>query len=128
MPLTSLLPISLPPISLPPISLPPVSPHRYAYICSGWNQLDIIIVVSSLLAIIAASPQLSGMRVIRSLRALRPLRMISRNPGMQCVVNSLFKSIPGIASVSIIIMLFYLIFAIVFVNLYKVSDRYTAVR
>jgi hypothetical protein len=78
-----------------------------------------VIVISSILALIAANPALSGMRAVRSLRALRPLRMISRNPGMQCVVNSLFKSIPGIASVSVIILLFYLIFAIVFVNLYK---------
>lgn len=53
------------------------------------------------------------------MRALRPLRMISRNQGMKLIVNALLESIPNMTNVAIVCCLFLLIFAIVGVDQFK---------
>jgi hypothetical protein len=91
----------------------------YAYIMNGWNILDFIVVVASLLDFLfliqnsdsVNTEQLSSLKALRALRALRPLRMISRNEGMRLVVNALFASIPSMTNVLIVCLLFILIFA-----------------
>lgn len=90
-----------------------------AYIMSGWNILDFIVVTASLVDFIVLiqnsdsvnTEQLSSLKALRALRALRPLRMISRNEGMRLVVNALFASIPSMTNVLIVCLLFILIFA-----------------
>ena len=57
--------------------------------------------------------------VLRALRALRPLRMISRYEGLKLVVNSLFRAIPELMSISLISGLALLIFAILGINFFK---------
>ena len=56
---------------------------------------------------------------MRALRALRPLRVISRNEGLKLVVNSLFSSLPAMGNVMLVCGLFVLIFAILGVNFFK---------
>jgi len=56
---------------------------------------------------------------LRALRALKPLRMVSRNPGMKAVVNCIIGAIPAIADVMLVMMLFLIIFAIMGVQLLK---------
>lgn len=53
------------------------------------------------------------------IRVLRPLRMISRNPGLKIVIEALLKSIPDIGNVMVVSVLFLLLFAILGTNLYK---------
>ncbi len=59
------------------------SVHR-PYICNGWNVLDFVVVVASMLdfslgvAGISTST-LKALKALRTIRALRPLRVISRN-------------------------------------------------
>ena len=65
----------------------------------------------------AAGSSLSGLRALRVLRALRPLRMASRNEGMRVVVTAVFKSVPPLGNVVLVGALFYLIYAILGVNL-----------
>ena len=57
------------------------SPH--AYLASGWNRLDGLIVVTSLISV-HASP---AVRTLRILRVLRPLRLISHFEGMRTAVQ-----------------------------------------
>ena len=52
--------------------------HPGAYLRISWNQLDVVIVVTSLAALYSSSSHLAMIKVLRLLRALRPLRMISR--------------------------------------------------
>ena len=52
--------------------------HPGAYLRISWNQLDLVIVVTSLAALYSSSSHLAMIKVLRLLRALRPLRMISR--------------------------------------------------
>ena len=93
--------------------------HRGAYLKNGWNQLDFIIVIFSILSLSSNSPSMKSLRSLRTLRALRPLRMISRAPALKLVVNSMFRALPAIANVSLVCILFFLIFAIVGINSFK---------
>ena len=51
--------------------------------------------------------------------ALRPLRVIQRVPELKMVVNSLFKAIPIITNVIVLLGMFWLIFGILGVQLFK---------
>uniref|UniRef100_H2YKP0 Sodium channel protein n=1 Tax=Ciona savignyi TaxID=51511 RepID=H2YKP0_CIOSA len=98
------------------------------YFTNGWCLLDFFIVVVSLISlsleIVALQQQgksntdLSSLRVLRSLRAFRPLRAMSRFEGIKVVTDALFRSIPAILNVFVICLIFWLIFAIMGVNLF----------
>jgi len=88
--------------------------HENAYLRSGWNILDFIIVIISLLSLaMGGDGTVKALKSLRSLRALRPLRVISRSPGMRLVVNSIIAAIPAIANVTVVVLLFMLIFAVI---------------
>ncbi|CEG50199.1 voltage-gated ion channel superfamily [Plasmopara halstedii] len=97
--------------------------HKGAYLRNGWNIIDGVIVVSSLIMLVAESSgkgaNLKSLRSLRGLRTFRPLRMISRRPGLKLVVNALFEAIPEVINVLFVCMLFFLIFSIVAVNYLK---------
>lgn len=91
-----------------------------AYLRSGWNILDFIIVIVSVLSLSASgNTELRSLRSLRTLRALRPLRVISRRPGLRLVVNALFSSTKAIMNVLFVCVLFFMIFAIVGVSYFK---------
>lgn len=56
---------------------------------------------------------------MRTLRALRPLRAMSRMQGMRVVVNALIQAIPSIFNVLLVCLIFWLIFAIMGVQLFS---------
>eukprot|EP00198_Chlamydomonas_reinhardtii_P012138 XP_001701475.1 voltage-gated Ca2+ channel, alpha subunit [Chlamydomonas reinhardtii] len=97
---------------------------KHAYIRNGWNVLDFIIVLAgyALLAVElsgANGEDLKMLRILRTLRALRPLRAASRYEGLKLVVNTLFAVLPAMADVALVCALFYIIFSILAVNLFK---------
>jgi len=92
--------------------------HPGSYIRNSWNILDFLIVIVGLVGWFSDGDQLSALRALRTFRALRPIRMASRAEGMKVVVNALFQAIPGIANVSFVCLLFYLIFGILGLNLF----------
>ena len=59
-----------------------------------------------------------AIKVRRTLRALRPLRALSRFEGIRVVVNSLIGAIPAIANVLLVCLVFWLIFSIMGVQLF----------
>lgn len=63
------------------------------YLKDPWNILDFIIVCFSILTWILESTlgsnNIQFVRGFRALRALRPLRVVSKNEGIKTVVNSL---------------------------------------
>ncbi len=61
----------------------------------------------------------SVLRVFRILRALRPLRVINRAPGLKLTVQSLMASLKDIANVLLICFVFFIIFGILGVQLFK---------
>ncbi|KAG2451635.1 hypothetical protein HYH02_003415 [Chlamydomonas schloesseri] len=99
---------------------------KHAYIRDAWNVLDFIIVLAGYALIILTaiigpegSSKLKVLRVLRSLRALRPLRAANRFEGLKLVVGTLFAVLPAMGSTLLVCLLFYLTFAILFVNLLK---------
>jgi len=97
---------------------------RPAYLRVGWNVLDFIVVLISIFSLISTGvPALkaipaSALRAVRALRALRPLRLISRLEEMRIVVNTLLGAVPAVGVFAMIMFLFVLIFAILFVNMF----------
>ncbi|KAJ8559206.1 hypothetical protein ON010_g8243 [Phytophthora cinnamomi] len=96
--------------------------HKGAYLRNGWNVLDCVIVLSSLVMLAESSSSrhsLKSLRSLRTFRAFRPLRVISRRPGLKLVVNALIEAVPAVLNVLIICALFYLMFSIFAVTYLK---------
>ncbi|CAF0940376.1 unnamed protein product, partial [Brachionus calyciflorus] len=98
---------------------------KNAYLKSGWNKMDGILVIISLIDSFVtltarSSPKIFGiLRVFRLLRTLRPLRVISRAPGLKLVVQTLLSSLRPIGNIVLICCTFFIIFGILGVQLFK---------
>merc|ERR550532_680198 len=96
-----------------------------AYFRSGWNIMDGTLVFVSLVdatitAIVGKKSKIFGMlRVFRLVRALRPLRVINRAPGLKLVVQTLLSSLKPIGNIVLICCTFFIIFGILGVQLFK---------
>ncbi|KAI6214984.1 Voltage-dependent calcium channel T type alpha-1 [Aphelenchoides besseyi] len=99
---------------------------KNSYFKDGWNILDGILVIISLINLLMEyfvsgdSPKIFGViRVLRLLRALRPLRVINRAPGVKLVVMTLISSLKPIGNIVLICCTFFIIFGILGVQLFK---------
>ena len=88
------------------------------YLRDAWNCLDGFIVVLGIVGKILAGQNLGWVRALRTMRVLRPLRVISRIPELKVVVNALFRSLPGLGNVLLVALLFWLIFGILGMQLF----------
>lgn len=102
-----------------------------SYLRESWNQLDFFIVCSSIvdwiLSATSDGESIGFVKILRLLRVLRPLRMISRNPDLKLMVSALMESIGHILNVLVVIGIIYMIFAILGVNLFMGSFFYCSV-
>ena len=101
-------------------------PKESAYCRSGWNLLDIVVVFFSVLGFLVTGANIDFVKGFRAARALRPLRLIKRAPGLRRVVNTLIKSVPPMANRMLVCLLFLLIFGILGVQLFKGRLYYCA--
>lgn len=90
-----------------------------SYIRSGWNILDFSVVLVAIFSLSVTSVNVSFIKILRLLKILRPLRIISRNPGLKISLRALAIAIPGILNVCIISLIFYIIFGVIGVNYFK---------
>ncbi|XP_065581599.1 sodium channel protein para-like isoform X2 [Artemia franciscana] len=91
------------------------------YFTNAWCWLDFVIVMLSLMNFAASLAGVGGIqafKTMRTLRALRPLRAMSRMQGMRVVVNALVQAIPSIFNVLLVCLIFWLIFAIMGVQMF----------
>ncbi|WIA28050.1 hypothetical protein OEZ86_010635 [Tetradesmus obliquus] len=88
------------------------------YISFFQNQVDFTIVVTSLVMLALDTMNLEIIKALRVLRAIKPLRALTRSAGMQLIFKSLTLSLAAMGNVSIVVMLFFLIFAILGVQLF----------
>lgn len=93
-----------------------------SYFADSWNSLDFAIVNLSLVSLIAGS-DIPGYRVLRSMKAIRPLRLLRRIEGMRVVVNCLIDIMPDVSYAVLIYFIFMLIFAIFYVSYFKGQGR-----
>ncbi|MFD1151442.1 ion transporter [Saccharothrix hoggarensis] len=89
--------------------------HRLRFFRDPWNCFDFVVIGVSLL------PAAGALSVIRSLRVLRALRLVSMVPSMRRVVTALVKSIPGLLSLSGLLVLMLYVGSVVAINLFRPS-------
>lgn len=85
-----------------------------------WSvQVDLVIVASSVLVLVLEGLSFHYVKGFRILRAIKPLRALTRSAGMLLVFRSLTLSLAAMANVSIVCLLFFVIFAILGVQLFS---------
>lgn len=89
--------------------------YRTGFFRSGWNVFDFLIVAITL------APVGEGYSVLRALRILRALRLISVVPSMRKVVSALLKAIPGMTSVLTLLLLVFYVAAVMSTKLFGAS-------
>lgn len=89
--------------------------YRLRFFASGWNVFDLAIVAAALV------PASAGASVLRALRILRALRLISVVPKMRQVVAGLLSAIPSMGTVIVLLMLVFYVGAVMATKLYGPS-------
>lgn len=90
-----------------------------SYLRNGWNVIDFVVVIISLISLLLTGSKFKEVKILRLLRVLRPLRVISRNKGLKIGIQALFMALPSIGNVIIVSALFFLVFGIIGVNYFK---------
>lgn len=85
-----------------------------SYLRSGWNWLDGTVVIASVLGLVMPGSGGGFLKTLRISRAFRPLRMISRNPNLKVVVQTMFAAIPQLASLVLVTGFFIVMCALFF--------------
>ncbi|XP_059533698.1 voltage-dependent L-type calcium channel subunit alpha-1S isoform X1 [Myotis daubentonii] len=107
--------------------------HPDAYLRSGWNVLDFIIVFLGVFTVILEQVNLiqsnttplsskgAGLDVkaLRAFRVLRPLRLVSGVPSLQVVLNSIFKAMLPLFHIALLVLFMVIIYAIIGLELFK---------
>lgn len=101
-----------------------------SYLRDSWNQMDMLIVIFSLVDLQTISETLKNpsstsksaniafFKVLRLLRTFRPLRFISHNPQMKLLIICLFDSFESIFNSFIILIFIMFIFSVTGLNLF----------
>ena len=91
--------------------------HKNAYLKDGWNIVDFIVVLTSLLELItevfAQDSQVYSFKFLRSLRVLRPLRSVKRVPSMRRLVSIMLRSLPELGNTLVFMLFFFIVFGII---------------
>jgi hypothetical protein len=87
-----------------------------AYILSYWNILDFGIVIISILSLMNTG--IDALQQLRTFRAIRPMRLLSRYESLKITFATLVQSIPAMASLATVALLFFTIFAILGLELF----------
>ena len=83
-----------------------------AFFRNGWNVFDFVVVA------IALVPASGPLAVFRALRVLRVLRLVSAIPKMRFVIESLLRSLPGLGSIAMLLVVLFYVFAVVATKLF----------
>jgi hypothetical protein len=87
-----------------------------AYLCSSWNILDLVVVVTGLIVLFDSN--LENISSLRMIRILRPLRSLSMLPSLRNIISSIFAAIPELSGVFTILGFLFLLFAIAGMELF----------
>ena len=87
-----------------------------AYIKDYWNILDFFVVlvgwISFIIEKVMNGRKISGLAGLRAFRILRPLKTVKRFKGLKKLVTALLASIAHLGETTIVLIFFFLIFAI----------------
>jgi voltage-gated sodium channel len=86
--------------------------HRAAFFKDPWSLFDFVVVVISLI------PASGPFAVVRALRVLRVMRLVSVAPSMKAVVSALIKSLPGMGAIVALLTLVFYVSAVMATTLF----------
>ncbi|XP_071552669.1 voltage-dependent calcium channel type A subunit alpha-1 isoform X2 [Panulirus ornatus] len=95
--------------------------HPKSYLRNIWNIMDFVVVVTGGMTIIAADSfgQTVDLRMLRSFRVLRPLKLVSRLPSLQVVLKSIIKAMAPLLQIGLLVLFAIVIFAIIGLEFYS---------
>jgi voltage-gated sodium channel len=86
---------------------------RGRFFTYGWNIFDFAVILISIIGMAAS------ISTFRAIRVFRTLRIVTNIPSMRKVIESFLRSLPGIASVIMVMVLMLFVFALIGQNLYS---------
>lgn len=89
-----------------------IAVYRGAFFKDPWSLFDFFVVSISLI------PAGENLSILRALRVLRLFRLLTVVPQMRMIIAALLKVIPGIGSISMVLLLFFYVFSIMATNLF----------
>jgi Ion transport protein len=95
-----------------------------SYLKDYWNILDLVVVVITISSYFTSTTNLNAIKVFKLIKVLRPLRAISKNPGLRISIKALGVALPGILDILIVMVLFFFIFGIITLNYFKDKFQY----
>jgi len=87
--------------------------HRMEFFRSGWNIFDVLVVGLSLGPVGGVN-----FSVLRALRVLRLMRVISFSPHLRIVIEGMLRALPGLASMILLLGLIYYVSAVMATQLF----------
>ncbi|XP_055884029.1 muscle calcium channel subunit alpha-1-like isoform X4 [Biomphalaria glabrata] len=97
--------------------------HQGAYLRNGWNALDFTIVIIGIISILLNylpwNQKLGfDVKALRAFRVLRPLRLVSRAPSLQVVLNSILRAMVPLLHIALLVIFVIIIYAIIGLELF----------
>jgi voltage-gated sodium channel len=89
--------------------------YRLQFFRDPWRVFDFVVVGISLL------PSSGPLSILRALRVLRVLRLVSIIPSMRRVVGGLFRALPSMGSIFLLLMLVFYVFSVMATKLYSAT-------
>jgi len=94
--------------------------HKGSYLRNVWNLMDFVVVVTG---IISVFPQIMSfnydLKIIRAMRVLRPLKLVSGVPSLQVVLKSIIKAMAPLLQIGLLVLFAIVIFAIIGLEFYS---------
>lgn len=97
------------------------------YLKSGWNRIDLFLVLVSIIDVIISITSKSNhylLRMVRILRKFRTLRVISRTSGFKQGATTLISSLKPIGNIIFINFTFFIIFGILGIHVRKFNCNF----
>ncbi|XP_069690119.1 voltage-dependent calcium channel type A subunit alpha-1 isoform X27 [Periplaneta americana] len=93
--------------------------HPRSYLRNIWNMMDFVVVVTGSMTLFAESNVDLDLRMLRSFRVLRPLKLVSRIPSLQVVLKSIIKAMAPLLQIGLLVLFAIVIFAIIGLEFYS---------
>ncbi|GFS37972.1 muscle calcium channel subunit alpha-1 [Trichonephila inaurata madagascariensis] len=95
--------------------------HPGAYLRSGWNFLDFVIVIIGIISTALSALMKEGfdVKALRAFRVLRPLKLVSGVPSLQVVLNSILRAMVPLLHIALLVIFVIIIYAIIGLELFS---------
>ena len=97
--------------------------YKNAYLRSGWNVLDAVVVITGWVTLL--SPSGVNISALRSFKVLRPLRSMNKIRGMRVLVQSIMSAVPQLCNVVGFLFFYLIVFGIIGVTLFQSTMRHS---